>query len=114
MFSHIISIPALRLPVSRLAKLCKDAGVQQVMIDGAHALGQIDIDMNSLESSGVDYYTGNGHKWLYCPKGTAFLWTRQAFHASTTPTVVSSDWAPHDYMRDFLYTGSRPALDVKR
>ncbi|EDQ86996.1 uncharacterized protein MONBRDRAFT_10380 [Monosiga brevicollis MX1] len=107
LFSHIVSIPPLRFPIAKLAAASKAHGVQQVMVDGAHALGQIELDMGKLAASGVDYYAGNGHKWLYSPKGTAFLWVREGLEADVTPTVVSSEWAAHDYARDFLYTGTR-------
>eukprot|EP00730_Choanoeca_flexa_P012085 TRINITY_DN3199_c0_g1_i1.p1 TRINITY_DN3199_c0_g1~~TRINITY_DN3199_c0_g1_i1.p1 ORF type:complete len:472 (+),score=102.54 TRINITY_DN3199_c0_g1_i1:23-1417(+) len=106
-FSHIVSIPAIRLPIEELSTLAKQHNVQHIMVDGAHALGHIDIDIAQYQQAGVDLYTSNGHKWLFCPKGTAFLWTSPQLHPSIAPTVVSSDWAAHDYMRDFLYTGTR-------
>ena len=145
-FSHIVSVPSVRLPVEDLAQLCKSLGVEHVMVDGAHALGQIPINMATLAASGIDLYTGNGHKvwafsvwssgrrpdrrgwgdavgctrcecgclrqWLYCPKGTAFLWTSKELQPTVTPTVVSSDFALNDYMRDFIYNGTGSARRV--
>mgnify|MGYP002637750004 CR=1 FL=1 len=66
-FSHITSIPAQILPVKRLAAACHEHGVL-VVIDGAHALGQIPINVADI---GADFYVANGHKWLYSPKGSA-------------------------------------------
>ena len=43
-FSHITSIPAVLLPVELLVQTCRKHGVM-VMIDGAHALGQIPVDV---------------------------------------------------------------------
>ena len=105
--SHIVSTPAVILPVRELTLVAKAHGVKYVLIDGAHAFGHIPINMTDLAAAGVDYYVGNGHKWLYSPKGSAFLWTRPSLQPSTLPTVISSDFALYDYARDFLYTGTR-------
>ena len=55
--------------------MLRDAGVQQVFVDGAHVPGQMDVDVPAL---GVDFYTGNLHKWCYCPPAVAFLYIESA------------------------------------
>ena len=82
---HITSTSALELPVAELAALCRANGTP-VLIDGAHAPGQIALDVAAL---GVDYYTGNAHKWLFAPKGCAALWVAPQHRDSLHPTTIS-------------------------
>ena len=97
-------MPTMIEPVVSLTKLAKSRGIT-VLIDGAHSPGVIKIDVKEI---GADYYTGNLHKWCFCPKGSAFLWTnpeiKTDFHPQ--PTVISSTGL-YDYVGRFAYTGTR-------
>ena len=69
---HISSASAICFPVEKIIKALKAFDNTLVLIDGAHAPGQIaDLKLDHLNA---DFYTGTLHKWCYAPKGTAFLW----------------------------------------
>ena len=98
---HITSATAIVFPVAQIVEAAKRASIP-VLVDGAHAPGQIALDVPAL---GADWYTGNAHKWLFAPKGCGLLWTAPAQQAVTRPTVLSH--GAFDYQRAFDWIGTR-------
>jgi len=86
--SHITSPTALILPVE---KICRKARRHNILtiIDGAHAPGQIGLNLNSLDA---DFYIGNLHKWLCAPKGSGFLYAHPRSQNLIEPLIVSWGW----------------------
>lgn len=101
-FDHITSAGAAVLPVAKMAALCGEHGVP-VMIDGAHAPGQLALDVPAL---GVDWYVGNLHKWAFAAKGAAVIWCRPERQPELHPTTISHALG-QGFTPEFDYTGTR-------
>ncbi|MEP6862081.1 MAG: aminotransferase class V-fold PLP-dependent enzyme [Deltaproteobacteria bacterium] len=87
---HVTSPTALIFPLERIVPALVARGIQ-VVIDGAHAPGQIALDITAL---GATYYAGNNHKWLCAPKATGFLVARGAATPIVTSHGASSEYGP--------------------
>lgn len=99
---HITSETALILPLAEMAALCRAQGVR-VLADGAHAPGQIPLDLPSL---GVDWYAGNLHKWAMAPRGCGILWAAPQHQAELHPPVIS--WGlDQGFTREFDWVGTQ-------
>ncbi len=86
--SHVTFPTGCMLPVRELAALARPRGILTV-IDGAHAIGMLDLDMQDL---GADFYASSPYKWMGAPVGTGFLFLRRESQERVWPTVVTSDW----------------------
>ncbi len=86
--SHITSPSGVVLPVGPLVARARERGIL-TMVDGAHAPGQIDVDLHAL---GCDVWAGNCHKWLMAPKGSAAFYARREVQDLMEPLVVSWGW----------------------
>ncbi len=82
---QITSPTALIMPVREVVHRCRARDVP-VLIDGAHAPGQLSLDLDSL---GADFWVGNFHKWLCAPKGTAVLSVAEGWRDRIHPCVTS-------------------------
>jgi isopenicillin-N epimerase len=84
-FSHITSPTSLVVPVKEICTRARQAGIIS-LIDGAHAPGQLPIDLADLQP---DFYVGNCHKWMLSPKGAGFLYAKPEMQPLIEPLIVS-------------------------
>ncbi|MHC4220765.1 MAG: aminotransferase class V-fold PLP-dependent enzyme [Planctomycetota bacterium] len=99
---HISSPTAVVFPVRRIVDLCAERGID-VLVDGAHAPGMIDLDVEGL---GAAYYAGNLHKWVCGPKGAAFLWVRPDRQPGIHPGSISHHF-DEGFAAEFGWQGTR-------
>lgn len=97
--SHISSPTALLFPVHLICQRARQQGIL-TLIDGAHAPGQIDLDLSSIQA---DFYAGNCHKWMLAPKGSAFLYVHPKMQEALIPLVISWGYAE----KSDISTGSK-------
>ncbi len=99
---HIAAETALILPVAEIARVAHERGVL-VLADGAHGPGSIPLDISSL---GVDWYSGNLHKWAWTPRSAGILWCSPEQQRHLHPAVIS--WGLDNGMAaEFDLTGTR-------
>ncbi|MFI5380779.1 MAG: aminotransferase class V-fold PLP-dependent enzyme [Tepidisphaerales bacterium] len=99
---HITSPTALVFPVADIIRECRRRGVD-VLVDGAHAPGMIGLDLDDLAPA---FYTGNLHKWLCAPRGSAFLYVHPDHQRQAHAPVISHD-LDHGFTREFAWQGTR-------
>ena len=69
----VTSPTGMRMPFEELTTQLQSRGVD-VLLDAAHGPGIVPLDLSALAPA---YCTGNCHKWLCSPKGSAFLHIRE-------------------------------------
>tara|TARA_B100000686_G_scaffold354070_1_gene462494 strand:- start:153 stop:1343 length:1191 start_codon:yes stop_codon:yes gene_type:complete len=80
----VTSPTGLRMPFEELVEKLQKTGVD-VLLDAAHGPGIVPLDLNEL---GAAYCTGNCHKWICTPKGSAFLHIRHDRKSEVRPLSI--------------------------
>ena len=85
MIDHVTSATGIIFPIKKITDALHEKGVE-VLIDGAHAPGMLELNIDFI---GAEYYTGNCHKWICSPKGSAVLHVREDKQKGFRPLTVS-------------------------
>ncbi|KAG0214765.1 hypothetical protein BGX28_001400 [Mortierella sp. GBA30] len=88
MVDWISSVPAVLHPIKALVDMLRSYGIL-VFVDGAHAIGQVPIDLTYLNP---DFFITNCHKWLYSVRGSAVLYVPKRFQSQIHPTAIQGDY----------------------
>ena len=99
---HIASPSAIVFPAGDIVAICRARGVP-VLLDSAHAPGQIDFWADAL---GADWCVGNFHKWLCAPKGAGFLVAADRDLPAIHPPVISHGYG-QGLAPEFDWIGTR-------
>jgi selenocysteine lyase/cysteine desulfurase len=103
MVCHVVNITGQVLPVRKIADMAHRHNVE-VLVDGAHAFGQLNFNINDL---GCDYYGSSLHKWLGNPLGAGILYVRKDKISGIWPVFGDSGFADDD-IRKLNHTGTHP------
>tara|TARA_Y100000389_G_scaffold129835_1_gene127281 strand:- start:295 stop:1500 length:1206 start_codon:yes stop_codon:yes gene_type:complete len=125
---HISSCPGILLPVKDIAKACLLKNVP-LLVDAAHAIGQVEINLDELGKDGVRYWVTDCHKWFFSPKGAALLWVHKEKQDTVFPVIdcatigtkgcitEKNSLQLSDFESRFLYLGTKdytPWLSVRK
>lgn len=103
--SHVTYTTGQVFPVRRISDLAHRHGIE-VVVDGAHAVGQLDFKVSEL---GCDYYGTSLHKWLSAPKGTGMLYMKRGHVEKIEPLygpARSRRYDPRTSMRKYESVGT--------
>ncbi|XP_071477494.1 uncharacterized protein [Diadema antillarum] len=103
LIDHIPCTSAILFPIRELVSMCRERGVIS-LVDGAHGPGQLQL---RLEELGADFYYGNLHKWLFCPRGCSLFYARPEHHHWLRAAVSSRYTFSEDLHERFHYTGTK-------
>ena len=81
----VTSPTGLLMPFEALTKALQSQGID-VLLDAAHGPGIVPLNIEELKPA---YATGNAHKWLCTPKGSAFLYVREDRREQIRPLCIS-------------------------
>lgn len=89
------SSSGLKLPLRRIAEALAPINASRessrrvlVIVDGVHGLG---VEDPAVVATGVDFFCAGTHKWIFGPRGTAFIWAPSDRWAMLRPVIPTFD-----------------------
>ena len=76
--SHVYPTTGVRLPLKALREKADDLDIPYLIVDGAQAMGMIDLTGGGDRVTYSDFYACPGHKWLNGPPSTGILYLGNA------------------------------------
>jgi selenocysteine lyase/cysteine desulfurase len=92
--THVTHRTGLVMPVKAIATLAKDHGVD-IILDGAHALGQLDFRLDEL---GVAFAGYNLQKWIGAPLSLGFIYVARERISAIDPDMGDTRYASGDIL----------------
>ena len=105
--THVTHRTGLVMPVQAIAAAAKEHGID-VILDGAHALGQLEFDLDEL---GIAFAAYNLHKWIGAPLTLGFVYIAPERLADIDPDMGEMHFPVTDIRARTPYsTPNIPAL----
>jgi len=76
--SHVYPTTGVRLPLRALREKADELNIPYLVLDGAQAMGMVDLSDSGDSVENCDFYACPGHKWLNGPPSTGVLYIRNA------------------------------------
>jgi selenocysteine lyase/cysteine desulfurase len=97
--SHVPTGGGLVQPAAEIGRIARGCGALY-LLDATQSAGQFPVDVEAL---GCDLLTGTGRKFLRGPRGTGFLWVRDAALDRLDPFVAEIGSATWDGRHGFTW-----------
>lgn len=103
LLSQVYPCNGQQVPVREIVAFARAHGVD-VLVDSAHALGQLPVDVQQMD---LDFAGFNLHKWIGAPPGLGFVFIRAAQLPKIEPHMGDRDYPVSD-IRCRLHAGMPP------
>lgn len=103
MVCHMVNITGQILPIRKICDMAHAHGVE-VMVDGAHCIGHLKVDIAELN---CDYYGSSLHKWLSVPLGAGLLYVKEKHIPKIWPLFAEHE-DDDTRIRRLNHTGTHP------